>query len=42
MIQIKYTQNPGNDPSGKQARNKMKGGRKLGRKEGRNHCWSGY
>lgn len=33
MIQIKYNQNPGNEPSGKQARNKMKGGRKLGRKE---------
>lgn len=33
MLQIKYNQSPGNEPSGKQARKKKKGGRKLGRKE---------
>ena len=33
MLQIKYNQSPGNEPSGKQASKKKKGGRKLGRKE---------
>ena len=32
MLQIKYNQSPGNEPSGKQASKKKKGGRKLGRK----------
>jgi len=33
MLQIKYNQSAGNEPTGKQARKKKKGGKKLGRKE---------